>query len=91
MKLNVKMSRIIKNCKTCEIKYKDCDCFLEYRNFIYNLIEYKRLCCNEKYQKKFDESLRKQFLKTYKLSNRVVLILMNTSMIGKNSMKFHYL
>ena len=33
-----------KKCDTCGIKYKYCDCFLEYRNFNYNLIEYKSLC-----------------------------------------------
>ena len=26
-------------CKTCGIKYKDCDCFLEYAVFKDNLIE----------------------------------------------------
>ena len=30
-----------KKCKACEIKYKDCECFLEYTNFKDNLIEYK--------------------------------------------------
>ena len=32
-----------KKCKTCGIKYKDCDCFLEYASFKNNLIEYKCL------------------------------------------------
>ena len=31
-------------CKTCGIKYRDCDCFLEYKNIKDNLIEYKYLC-----------------------------------------------
>ena len=33
-----------KKCETCAIKCKYCDCFLEYRNFKDNLIEYKYLC-----------------------------------------------
>ena len=39
-------------CKTCRIKYKVWDCFLEYTNFKDDLIEYKCLCCNKSYQKK---------------------------------------
>ena len=38
-----------KKCENCEMKYKYCDCFLEYANFKDDLIEYKRLCCNKKY------------------------------------------
>ena len=37
-----------KKCETCGIKYKDCDCFLEYMNYKDGLIEYKCLCCNKK-------------------------------------------
>ena len=51
------------------IKYIDYDCFLEYTNFEDNLIEYKCLCCNKNYQKKFDENLKKNFFNTYKFSN----------------------
>ena len=54
---------------TCIVKCKDCECFLENTNFIDDLIEYKCLCCNENYQKKFDENLKKQFCNTYKFSN----------------------
>ena len=36
-----------KKCKTCRIKYKDYDCFLEYTNFKDDLIEYKCLVCNK--------------------------------------------
>ena len=32
-----------KKCETCEIKYQYYDCFLQYRNFKDNLIEYKCL------------------------------------------------
>ena len=56
-------------CETYGITYKDCDCFLEYANFKDDLIEYKCLCCNKHYQKKFDENLKKQIFSTYKFSN----------------------
>ena len=65
-----------KKCETCGIKYKYCNCFLEYKNFKDNLIEYKCfnlieckcLCCNN-YQHKFDEKLKEQFCNTYRFSN----------------------
>ena len=47
-----------KQCKTCGIKYKYWDCFLEYRKVKDDLIEYKCLCCNKIYQWKFDEKLK---------------------------------
>ena len=59
MKLNVKMKSMIKKCKTDGIKYKDCDRFLQYSNFKDDLIEYKGLCSNKNYHKKFDENLKK--------------------------------
>ena len=34
-------------CETCGIKYKHCDCFLEYTNFKDDLIEYKCSCCKK--------------------------------------------
>ena len=47
-------------CKTCRIKYKNCEFFLEYTNFKDNLIKYKCLCCNENCQKeKFEEIIEK--------------------------------
>ena len=58
-----------KKCETCGIKYKYCDCSLEYTNFKNNLIEYKYLCCNKNYQHKFDEKLKERFFNTYKFSN----------------------
>ena len=51
-----------KKCGTYGIKYKYCDCFLEYTNFNDDLIQYKCLCCNKK--------LKEQFFNTYKFSNR---------------------
>ena len=44
-----------KKCETYGIKYKYCDCFLEYTNFKDDLIEYKRFCYNKNYQKEFLE------------------------------------
>ena len=51
-----------KKCETCRIKYKYCDCFLEYKNFKDGLIEYKCLRCNKSYRQKFDEKLKETFL-----------------------------
>ena len=58
-----------KKCETCRIKYKYCNCFLEYTNFKDDLIEYKCLYFNKNYQQKFDEKLKQQFFNTYKFSN----------------------
>ena len=35
--------------ETCGIKYKYCECFLEYSNFKDDLKEYKCLCCSKNY------------------------------------------
>ena len=51
-----------KKCKICGIKYKFCNCFLQYRNIKDNLIKYKCLCCNKNYQKNFEENLKNNFL-----------------------------
>ena len=51
---------------TYGIKYKYCDCFLEYTNFRDDLIEYICLCCNKNYQHKFNEKLKERFFNTYK-------------------------
>ena len=55
-----------KKCKTCGIKYKHCDCFLEYTNFKDDLIEYKCLICNKSCQIKFYEKLKEGFFNRYK-------------------------
>ena len=60
---------MIKNCETCKIKDNYCNRFLEYINFKDDLIEYKCLCCNKNYQRKFDEKLKEQSFNTYKFSN----------------------
>ena len=58
-----------KKCKTCGIKCKFCDCFLECTNFKEDLIEYKCSCCNKNYQHKFNEKLMERFYNTYKFSD----------------------
>ena len=58
-----------KKCETCGIKYKYCDCFLEYIEFKDDLIKYKCLYCNKCYQRKFDEKLKERLFNTYKFSN----------------------
>ena len=52
-KIKCKFGHNDKKCETCGIKYKYCDCFLEYANFVHDLIEYKCFCCNKCYQRKF--------------------------------------
>ena len=51
------------------IKYKYCKCFLQFRNFKDDLIEYRCLRSMNNYQSKFDEKLKTWFLNTYKFSN----------------------
>ena len=58
-----------KKCETCGIKYKYCDCFLEYMNFKDYLTKYKCSSCNKNYQHKFDKRLREWFFNIYKFSN----------------------
>ena len=60
---------MIKKCEICRIKYKYCDCFLEYTNFKCDLIEQKCLCCNKNYQHKFDEKLKEQVFNAHTFSN----------------------
>ena len=66
-RINVNMDMMIKNVKR-GIKYKYCDCFVEYTNFKDDLIEYKCSCGNKNYQQKF-EKLKERFY-TYKYSNQ---------------------
>ena len=66
-------------CKTCIIKYKYCNCFLEYTNFKYDLIECKCLWCDKNYQQRFDEKLKERFFNTYTFCshgiNKFILLL----------------
>ena len=63
-RIKCKSDMMRKKCETCGIKYKYCDCFLEYINFKDDLIEYKRLHCNKNYQHKFDGKLKERFFNT---------------------------
>ena len=56
--IKCKLEHIDKKCETCVIKYKYCNCFLEYINFKDDLIEYKCLSCNRRYQRKLGEKLK---------------------------------
>ena len=62
-KIECKFGHNDKKCGNCRIKYKYCDCFLGYINLNDDdLIEYKRLCCNNNYQQNFDmKSYRNDF------------------------------
>ena len=53
-----------KTCGICRNKYEYCDCFLENTNFKDDLIEYKCLFCNKKYQQKFDKKSKERFFNT---------------------------
>ena len=55
--------------ETFGIKCKCCDCFLKYKHFKDDLIEYKCLICNKNCQRKFDEKLKKRFFHAFKFSN----------------------
>ena len=68
-KIKCKYGHDDKKRETCGIKYKYCDCFLEYTNFKDDLIECKCLCCHKNYQQKFDEKLKEQSSSTYIFSN----------------------
>ena len=69
-----------KICETCRIKYKYCDCFLEYTNFKDNLIEYKCLCCNKNYQHNFDEKLNERYF------NKFILLLHDWEKFNETSL-----
>ena len=86
-----------KKSQTFGIKFKHCNCFLQYTNFRDYLIEYKCLCCNKNYQHKFDERLKELFFNTYQFSNHNNISLfyccmfIHIWMIGKILMKHRYL
>ena len=66
MKLNLSMKTMTKNVKFAKLNIsKYCNCLLEYINYKDDSIEYKCLCCNKNYQKKFDGKLKEQFFKGY--------------------------
>ena len=53
-------------CETCGIKYKDCECCLEYKTSKDDLILCECLGCNRNYQ--FGENVKKQFANTCRFS-----------------------
>ena len=67
--IKCKYRRDNKKCETCETTCEVCHCFLKYKNFKDDLIEYKRLCCHKNNQQNFDVTLKEWFLITYKYSN----------------------
>ena len=67
--IKCKLGHYDKKFETCGIKYKYCDCFLEYTNFKDDLIEYKCSFYDKNYQYKFNKKLREKFFKqTYFLT-----------------------
>ena len=95
MELNVNLDMMIKNAKLPELNTSIAT--LEYINSKDHLIEYKSLCCNKNYQRKFDEKLKELFLMhtDFLITTAIslfyycgkVFILMNILMIGENLMK----
>ena len=63
-KIKCKYRHDDKKCEACGIKYKDCECCLEYKNIKDGLILYKCLYCNKYYTKDFHENLTKRFANT---------------------------
>ena len=68
-KMTCKYENDDRKCGTCRIKYKYCNCFLEWTSFKDNLIEYKCLPSNKNYQEKFDKKLKEGFFKTHNFFN----------------------
>ena len=67
---------VTKHQEHVELKY--CDCFLEYKNFRDDLIEYKCLCRNKNYQHKLEQKLNERCFNTYKFpnhNNKFILLL----------------
>ena len=85
-----------KKCETYGIKYKYCNCFLDYVNFKDDLIECRCLCFNKNYQHKLDEKIKERFFLTMTIISllycfKKMFTLINIWIIGKISMKHHYL
>ena len=90
-KISCKYGHNDKKCETFRITYEVCDCFLEYTDFKDDLIEYKCLSCNKKYQQKFDEKLKKQIFNTYKCSNHdsnKIILLLRKGVYHLRSLKY---
>ena len=52
-----------------KIRFKDCNCLLEYESVKNSLIKYKCLAYNKEYSIKFNEELEKKFKNTFKVYN----------------------
>ena len=84
-----------------KIKYKDCDCFLQYESVKDNLIKYKCLSCNKDYSNRIFEELKKRFNNTFQFFNndvnkfilllKKVFMFMSKWMTRKNLRKQNYL
>ena len=59
-RIKCKLGHDDKKFETRGIKYKYCDCFLEYTNFKDDLIEYKCLVCNKNCETKINEKLKER-------------------------------
>ena len=53
-RITYKLGKDDKKWETCGIKYKYCNCILEYNDFKHDLIECKSLRCNKSCRRKFD-------------------------------------
>ena len=53
-------------------KFKDCECFPEYKSVKNNLIKYKYLPRNKDYSNKIDEEIKNRFRNTFKFSNNII-------------------
>ena len=55
---------IIKKHETCGIKYKDCQCYIEYKKVKDDIIvyKYKCFCCKKNYQKSLMKTWRSNLL-----------------------------
>ena len=51
------------------IRYKDCNCFLEYQSAKKSLIKWKCLSCDKDYSTEFNEESKKKFKKKFMFSN----------------------
>ena len=68
-RIKCKFVRKDKKCEIREFIFKYCNCFLEYMNFKYDLIESRCLSCNKNYQHDFGVKLNEQNINIYKFSN----------------------
>ena len=68
-RIKCKLEHDDKKYETCGIKYKYCDCLLQYTNFKDDLIECKCLSCNKIYSKKLNEEFKKKIRNIFKFSN----------------------